>query len=582
MMRNFALRKTAIPAVLALLSLASCCPCNKVPEPPPVRYFDAHSHTTGILPFQVYADPATFLKDPGNLAAISSAKRRELWKRLAAQTDLSGNSRVAAATLATLKIWHDADKLDDRQIDAALERVLTATPWTEFDSAYAVRGTVESSYLVPMYGGGSNDNAAWTREGDAMCDATILQLALTNTSYSEQFMSFVGGWGNGSKVAERSRAIGCFVYPRKALLDNEHFKALGKPLPQVKILLMTHTSELGAKDNGWLQYGGAESCGLKKNKNNIEPPAVTPPEDIRNALLGRDNQGKSFLQKDRRSDYFNGVIGIDTAAPEITCFTSATASDNQGEGMNRYKTFVRAVLSAARERRTLGWKGRLLVHTHVGEGGATYQFKGTGKDPFEYFPTVYMDKENQPVHVVQARKNIKKLIQAVSELKSEIPEIGDFIVFRFGHVTHADFSDALAMKQLGIEADVNLASNISTRSYYSKEFADRLAKHLTAEEELRDGDPVREFLTGPDSDKILAEHPFKYMLEAGVRTMLGSDGGGVEHSTIEQEYKRAESLIKYWDSQDPEFKRLGISIDTIHKNVQAHLKEMGADTSTRH
>src|SRR6267378_4085185 len=143
MMRNFGPRKTAIPAVLALLSLASCCPCNKVgPEPAPVRYFDAHSHTSGILPFQVYADPETFLKDPANLAAISPAKRRELWKQLATKTDFSGNSRVAPAALATLKAWRDADKLDDRQIDAALERVLTATPWTEFDSAYAVRGAV--------------------------------------------------------------------------------------------------------------------------------------------------------------------------------------------------------------------------------------------------------------------------------------------------------------------------------------------------------------------------------------------------------------------------------------------------------
>src|SRR5258708_35493003 len=121
--------------------------------------------------------------------------------------------------------------------------------------------------------------------------------------------------------------------------------------------------------------------------------------------------------------------------------------------------------------RTRGWRGGCWVKTQVGEGGPTNKSKETGKTPWKYCPAVYMDKDTQPVHVVQSRKNIKKLIQAVSELKSEIPEIGDFIVFRFGHVTHADFSDALAMKQLGIEADVNLASNISTRSYYSKEFA---------------------------------------------------------------------------------------------------------------
>ena len=489
--------------------------------------------------------------------------------------------------LATMERYRDDSKLSDPQISAVLERVLTATPFTEFDSAYAVRGVVQDDYLTGLYQNrypGEDNGKINARINDSLCDATILELAMTNTSYSEQFLSFVGGWGSKTPTGDPAKlvAIRCFIHERKALAGNEHFKALGKPLPHVKVLLMTHTSELGATSDNkeWLQYGDSGRCAPKRNKDkNFAPPSTTPVYAVKNALLGKDADGKSLLRTEEVSEYLNGVIGIDTAGPEITCFTGHESNDNQGAGMDDYKRLVQAVYEAARDRRAKGWHGKLLVHTHVGEGGTTYlmQKAAKNKDPFSTFPEVFMNREGEPVHVVQAKKNIKMLIQAVSELKTEFRDIDDFVVFRFGHVTHADLSDAFAMKSLGIEADVNLASNISTRAYYSKDFAERLKKTLNEDEQFKYSDPVKEFLGGADSDRLLDEHPLKHMLEAGVRTMLGSDGGGVEHSDIEHEYDRAGRLIEYWNSQDPDFKRLGLSIDTIRKNAQSHLKNMQED-----
>lgn len=568
--------------VLLSLSLSSCCPCMN--EPPPVVYFDAHSHTSGILPYQFFADPAAFVNDPGNAGAIPEERRRLLWDSLIHDTKITCNpdlqpkpgekacnARIVKGVKLTVKAYI-AKKLTAQQVDALLERLLTATPFTEFDSAYAVRGVAQEDYLASLYKErypGETDDQRSARIDDNVCDATILQLALTGTGYSEQFMSFVNGWD-----ADKIFTIRCFIHERKGMA--ERLKKLNKAAPTVRVLLMTHTSELGTTSDNheWLQYGKTGRC--EKSSG----PLIVGAEVVHNALLGKGKNGEDLLAPGELKDFMNGVIGIDTAGPEITCFTGPESADAQGAGMNDYKHLVRSVYMAARERRAANWHGKLLIHTHVGEGGTTYQWPKDSKtlNPFATFPPVHMNGDNEPVHVIQARKNIKMLIQAISEMKSEIKDLDDFIVFRFGHVTHADVSDAWAMKALGIEADVNLASNVATRAYYSKDFADELKKPLTEEEQLKFSDPVAGFLKGVNSNRILAEHPLKHLLEAGVVTMLGSDGAGVEHSDIEHEYSRASDLIEYWNSRDCDFRRLGLSIDTIRKNAQSHLKNMQQDT----
>jgi hypothetical protein len=599
-------------AFLAFLFITSCCSDRQAPGGPTnaasIKYFDAHNHDNGILPFYAYADLEAFIKDPRNPQAVSAEQRKRLWKNLVSAVESAKtkalkncetetlekceplNARYMPGALDTIQLYGHSETLSDAQINGALERVLTSTPWTEFDSAYAFRGTV-ADVLSPK----GRDPAVLNRQ---LCEATVLELADTDTTYSEQFVAFVN-----SKLISKMDRIHCFMQEPKALSDQK--KLNGKPAPTINVLLMTSTNDLGATDDG-------QSTMLYVN-GSCKPQKLTAQntEVLRNALLGKDSDGKELIKPEERQDFYDHVVGIDTAGPEFTCFTGKNPPALPGTGMEIYKRWVRAVYSAARERRSAGWHGKLLVHTHVGEGGTKYDIpldetwakamrkppekcadqkspeenrsqpshsQPNPKDVFQTFPKILMDQAvGQPLHVVQANRNIKALLGAVRELKSEIKDLDDFIVFRFGHVTQADFGDALDMKNLEIEADINLESNIATGAYYVKQLTDLQGGKLSEAQQFEYNDMVRKVLVGKP-EEILSNHPLKYMLLAGVRTLLGSDGGGEEHSSIAREYDLTQKLITYWKTRDPAFKgHDDLSLETIRKNVQAHLKDMKQD-----
>jgi hypothetical protein len=540
-------------------------------------YFDAHNHGyNGILPYYAFADPNAFIHNPADPAKVDLDHRRKLWAYLVTnfagegrQPPLTGpGNRIAPGAIATLRAYGNGiDDLTEEQINGALERVLTSTPWTEFDSAYAFRSAISSGYLPALF---SDSTAA----GKALCDASILALAVTHTAYSEQFLSFVGGWGNpASKLA----IIRCFMEEPAALASAGQVK--GMPVPEIKVLFMTHTSELGATDNGqeWMEFASdpAGQCVPWQ-----KPPASTSADEIRQALLGKDSAGNDLIEPNERAAYLNDVVGIDTAGPEITCFTSSSNSKDQG--MDRYKALVRAVYSAAKERRSAGWHGKLLVHTHVGEGGTTYLIENVPSGEaarfiFKSFPAIRMDPATgKPAHVEHSARNMKLLLKAVEELKSEISDLDDYIVFRFGHVTNADMEDALAMKRLGIEADINLESNISTGAYYLPELRPPDNSLLTERQQFEYNDLPARLLASGHADELLSRHAFKYMLQAGVRTLMGSDGEGEEDSNIGREYKMAGDLIQYWKTHDDKFPR-NVSVDVLYRNVKDHLADMASD-----
>ena len=78
---------------------------------------------------------------------------------------------------------------------------------------------------------------------------------------------------------------------------------------------------------------------------------------------------------------------------------------------------------------------------------------------------------------------------------------------------------------------------------------------------------------------ILGDASLKYLLEARVRCLLGTDADGVEHSDIVKEYAYAASLIAYWNQIDPAFhmRASGISQQTLFDNVRWHLSNMNSD-----
>lgn len=556
---------------------------KKTPSHEPAGYFDAHNHGyNGILPYYAFADMPAFIAHPTDPKKVDLEHRRRLLTYLVStvvtgdqQPPLYGpGNRIAPGAVATLRGYGTKiDSLTREQIDGALERVLTTTPWTEFDSAYALRGAITDQYLPTFF----NDPVT---TANGLCDASILELAVTRTAYSEQFLSFVGGWGKptpGHPVSPKLDIVRCFLFEPGVLAAAGRLK--GMTVPEIKVLFMTHTGELGATTDGkqWIQFGTTGQCSPWQGA----PPATTP-DTIKNALLGKNSDGVDIIQPNERDAYIKSVIGIDTAGAEITCFTSDGSADNTGQGMDRYKALARAVYAAAKERRAAGFHGKLLVHTHVAEGGATYRFGNIpagekAREVFSSFPQIWMDASTQkPVHVEQSARNIKLLLAAVQELKSEISDLDDYVVFRFGHVTNADMDDALAMKRLGIEADINLESNVSTGAYYMPTFRP-VDNSLTSERQQFEYNdlPARVRASGR-TEELLAAHAFKYMLKAGVRTLMGSDGGAEEHSAIATEYKLAEQLINYWKTYDDQFPR-GLTVDVLYKNVEDHLRDMRED-----
>jgi len=557
---------------------------GKTPEPEPMAYFDAHNHSfSGILPYYAYADLYAFIKDPEDPTKVDLQHRRELWKYLVASqpSGKASNPRIQPGASATVAAYgRNISELTAEQVNGALERVLTTTPWTEFDSAYAFRSAPVESYLEAYFG----DNLV--RRSRTLCDASILELAVTRTSYSEQFLSFIGGWGlttvTGYPVSPKLDVIRCFTGGPRALAAAGGLR--GRMVPEVKVLLMTHTSELGEIDAAgtrrWMEYGSTGECA----QSSSSAPGVnaTLPKTIEMALLGQDDGGKPIVGPEEKPAYLDHVIGVDTAAPEITCFTGSDAKDIPGEGMKNYENLVDAVYRAAKERRHQGWHGKLLVHTHVGEGGASYQWGRIppgekARDLFSVFPGIQKNKvTRQPAHIEQANKNIKTLLRAVERIKQKDSGIDDYVVFRFGHVTQADLDDARQMKRLNVEADINLESNISTRAYYTEALATAGPQLLKEQEQFEYNNLPGKVLSTGHAAEVLSGHSLKFMLQAGVRTLLGSDGGGEEHSDIGREYKLASELIDYWKSQAATFPP-EVSADIFRKNADEHVTDMRED-----
>ena len=114
------------------------------------------------------------------------------------------------------------------------------------------------------------------------------------------------------------------------------------------------------------------------------------------------------------------------------------------------------------------------------------------------------------------------------------------------------------------------------RAFYPSKLATSDPGPLTESQQFADNDIADQVLSRADAVEILSDHALKNILAAGVRTLLGSDGGGEENSDIGREYSLAQQLIGYWSSHDKAFPQ-NLSIDTINRNVEEHLKDMQTD-----
>src|SRR5690606_35162402 len=142
------------------------------------------------------------------------------------------------------------------------------------------------------------------------------------------------------------------------------------------------------------------------------------------------------------------------------------------------------------------------------------------------------------IHEYESRKNIDYILSAIADLKTEYPDIDRYIIFRIGHLTHITNKQAKFAKQLGIRADANLSSNVSTQAWTVDQAI--IEKYLLAKG--INANNVRSLLValvenGAPYAEIFNGHGLKWLLLNKVPTTLGTDGAGVEHSpSMRREY----------------------------------------------
>jgi len=554
-------------------------------------YFDAHNHFPGILPYYAYANLPRFienLSDPSR--PVGFEDRRALLAYLAGTWYPSKGAalddkpfsapdgqRFALGSRAALVVYRDAAK-DPKKVDGVLERVLTATPWSEFDSAYAFRGGPAHAYLLARFYGGSYDRL----EAD-LCKATYLDLAATNIQISEQSLPFIGGWQFRHGRSDKLDTIECVLRLRGDATVLSALRSMHEPAPDIRFVLMTHTSQLATLPGGqsYSEFSKTGACAPV----GLPHVLVTTPETIYHALMAQDDAGALVVPAPAVPAFYSAVAGIDTAGPETTCFSD--------EGMKYFERLAEAVYRAAKDRRAGGWHGKLLVHTHVGENSSTYFSPSLPAQPWTFadtFATLPAVRSNAE----QAHENIAMLSKAVADLERSHPDLHDYVVFRFAHATWADDKQAQTLHDLGIETDINLESNVATGAYplarmplgaalLKRFWIDPLIGNPQTNLRLND---LLEVLVANGANVrqvggILGNVSLRFMLQRHVRCILGTDGDGVEHSDIVKEYAYASSLIDYWNRTDPSFASLasGISERTLFANAQWHLHDMATDTA---
>lgn len=576
----------AVTAVLIVIA------CGTGARAESETYFDAHNHFPGVLPYYAYADlPAFIARISQSSDAVSFDDRLALYRYVAgvwypAHREELGNrlfspaegQRFSLGARAALVVYGNLVAGSAVAVNGALERILTATPWTEFDSAYAFRGGPAYDYLKGRFYGGSDD----ALEAD-LCRATMLDLAATNVGVSEQSLPFVGGWNLQNGRSYKLSTIECVMNAAGDPRITDGLRAMGKPMPVVTFVLMTHTSELATLPSG-SQYSEWSTSGTCRPAS-LPTGLKTSPSAVYRALLGQDDAGNPVIPASVRADYFRSVVGIDTAGPETTCFTP--------DGMAYYERLVQAVYDAAKMRRSEGWHGKLLVHTHVGEGSGINYAPSPPAQPWS-FATAYASLPTTLTNAAQAESNISTLLAAIASFERSHPDAANYVVFRLAHDTWANDAQAVAMHDEGVEADVNLESNVATGAYPIARMPlgkaavmDQLVTPLLGNEygNFQLNDLLRMLVSNPNDElsvgEILGNASLKYLLERRVRCLLGTDAAGVEHSDIVKEYEYAGALIAYWNRTDPAFRSLAANVTqrTLFDDVRWHLSDMATDAA---
>ncbi|MEA5498285.1 hypothetical protein VB834_14875 [Limnoraphis robusta Tam1] len=126
----------------------------------------------------------------------------------------------------------------------------------------------------------------------------------------------------------------------------------------------------------------------------------------------------------------------------------------------------------------------------------------------------------------------------------------DKILIRFGHATHTTPEQAVRMRELGIYADINLGSNLRTGAiaYLEEQIVGTSDEDSDSKEQAR-----HKYMEGikkqnkqwnlNPSELIQKDHGLANLLLAEVKVVLGTDGQGVEVTSIKDEYELLENYL---------------------------------------
>ncbi|MFG2004321.1 hypothetical protein ACGFNU_34690 [Spirillospora sp. NPDC048911] len=438
------------------------------------------------------------------------------------------------------------------------QNVLTATPQNDYDSAYVGRGLLKIGVQDLM-------------------DAGIRELARQNIVYSEQSLplwSLTGKWAipgikESIDKAERSGVVVRWL----PMLVGSFLGWVGDSHESPTEIV--RTPEDGPAT--WSMLRLYDATGSDQPPRKAEPVTVTPwqPGERGAAMrclaanLARPHDDWTLRWAEPAAmnwpvragvslyDDFDGwldkldgalrgavphAVGFDIASPERTWYTA-----HGGRLLTRVLHRIFKIAKAGNI--------RLVAHVHVGEGYPGFvdnraaaqniaaQAKRSEQEPLRI---LYDGETHLPAHYLCAENNVQVMLNAVEALrlmlsKDDLALFDHYVRVRFGHVTHATLIQAQRMAEARIWADVNLTSNLATGAL---SFVTATAGH-TAQQSNRTDLMKRaaELVNQQPNRDLFKHHALLTLLTSGVSTVLGTDGGGIEHSEIAREHALAAALL---------------------------------------
>lgn len=552
------------------------------------KFFDPHNHTNGVLnPLAVVNAYKFIWGQTPTEAELSSfwfkfldfyntitevpqddGTIKSKVNKLKSGSSLSNGTKLVLSCnepgiycSSSLPPGEESGELCMNALVRSIFNILSATPLTGFSGAYAVRrGLMDIPDLPGHFG------------IQVQQQATILELALEKIGLVEMSQPFAGGADGEKKLANTVLAYSAILNDLKAAKPSpenkglkDRFKQLKLDVPEMKWLLLTPTKDLGEN---------SPSTTLSYATGQCQEYPVQIPEDPN----ADQNEGVyNVLVK------YPDVVGVDVAGPEFTCFAP--------RGMEDFKALAGATYRASKVRQNSNFnRGKLIVRVHVGEGSPVEDAEAIATlsddarkescEAMKNFPKIKQVHDRNEwvyIHQHESRKNIDYILGAISDLKKQYKDIDQYVIFRLGHLTHITNAQAKKTKELGVTADVNLSSNVATQAWTVDPAI--VNKYLVEKGVFANN--VRSLLValvknGASYEEIFKGHGFKWLLMNRVPIMLGTDGAGVEHSpSMKREYLIADELIKAWNKSDPNFKKLGITINDLLKAQKDHFDQMG-------